>query len=98
MEKTPENIIFAYKKDPILDLLNQNSNPLKNEDFIKGSLDGFDKFFSEEENVRESKNPINYFILIIHQLIIFLYQVKIFITNPMKRLLMEEKIKFIFMI
>ena len=59
MEKTPENIIFAYKKDPILDLLNQNSNPLKNEDFIKGSLDGFDKFFSEEENVRESKNPIN---------------------------------------
>ena len=59
MENVTENAIFSSQKDPILELLNQNSNPLKNEDFIKGSLDGFDKFFNEEENIRESKNPVN---------------------------------------
>ena len=59
MENAAQNKIFSNKKDPILELLNQKSNPLKNEDFIKGSLDGFDKFFNEEENIKESKNPIN---------------------------------------
>ena len=59
MENAAQNKILSNKKDPILELLNQKSNPLKNEDFIKGSLDGFDKFFNEEENIKESKNPIN---------------------------------------
>ena len=59
MENAAQNKIFSNKKDPILELLNQKNNPLKNEDFIKGSLDGFDKFFNEEENIKESKNHVN---------------------------------------
>ena len=50
---------LIQKEDIFLEHLNYNTNPLKNEEFIKGSLETFDKFFNEEESVKTNLKPIN---------------------------------------
>ena len=50
---------ISQKGDIFLEHLNQNNGPLKNQDFVKGNLDTFDKYFNEEESITNSKKPIN---------------------------------------
>ena len=50
---------IIQEEDIFLEHLNNKNNPLKNEEFIKGSLETFDKFFSEEEIIKTNKKPVN---------------------------------------
>ena len=50
---------IIQEEDIFLEHLNHKNNPLKNEEFIKGSLETFDKFFSEEEIIKTNKKPVN---------------------------------------
>jgi len=53
-----KNPIFP-KEDIFLEHLNHNNNPLINNEFIKGSLETFDKFFNKEETIKEPINNSN---------------------------------------
>ena len=53
------NNSMIQKEDIFLQHLNLNKNPLKNEEFIKGSLETFDKYFNEEKSIKTSKKPLN---------------------------------------
>ena len=57
-DESKKDLIFP-KEDIFLEHLNHNNNPLKNEEFIKGSLETFDKFFSEEETINTSNKIVN---------------------------------------
>lgn len=57
-DESKKDLLFP-KEDIFLEHLNHNNNPLKNEEFIKGSLETFDKFFSEEETIKNSNKNIN---------------------------------------
>jgi DNA gyrase/topoisomerase IV subunit A len=60
MEKDePKKELIFPKEDIFLEHLNHNKNPLKNEEFIKGSLETFDKFFNEEETIKNSNKNVN---------------------------------------
>ena len=53
---------IIQKEDIFVEHLNHNNNPLKNEEFFKGSLETFDKYFNEEESIKTSTKPINLLI------------------------------------
>ena len=57
-DESKKDLIFP-KEDIFLEHLNHNNNPLKNEEFIKGSLETFDKFFNEEETIKNSNKNVN---------------------------------------
>ena len=50
---------IIQKEDIFVEHLNQKNNQLKNEEFFKGSLETFDKFFNEEEIIKTNKKPVN---------------------------------------
>ena len=50
---------IIQEEDIFLEHLNHKNNPLKNEEFIKGSLETFDKFFNEEETIKNSNKNVN---------------------------------------
>ena len=62
-EGSLKNAIFQ-KGDIFLEHLNHNNDPLINNDFIKGSLETFDKFFDKEETIKESINNCNDYSII----------------------------------
>ena len=60
MEKSESKTDLIFPKEDIfLEHLNHNNNPLKNEEFVKGNLETFDKFFNEEETIKIPNKTIN---------------------------------------
>ena len=87
------NNSMIQKEDIFLQHLNLNKNPLKNEEFIKGSLETFDKYFNEEKSIKTSKKPLNQ--LLEYSPISKQFRKKMISINMKKELLMEDKIKIL---